>query len=44
MREAAKTILNYIKDYYPDRMYLLVFLFALCYIFITNKKLGELGL
>ncbi len=39
MREAAKTILNYIKDYYPDRMYLLVFLFALCYIFITNKKL-----
>lgn len=39
MREAAKAILNHIKNYYPDRVYLLLFLCAMLYIFLTNKKL-----
>lgn len=41
MREAAKAILNHIKNYYPDRVYLLLFLCALLYIFLTNKKLRK---
>lgn len=41
MREAVKTVLNNIKKYYPDRVYLLVFLCAFLYIFITNKKMRK---
>lgn len=39
MREAVGKVLKNLNNFYPDRVYVLLFLCALLYIFFTNKKL-----
>lgn len=41
MREAIKSVLKTIKKVYPDKLYLLLFLCALLYIFVTKKELRK---